>query len=392
MKSPLKPKVIIYSDYLLAASETFIHAQARALSEFEPVYAGSRRIPGLDLSGEQIHILNPNKDLWGKCRELGFKLTGFAPDFVERLGTLSAVLLHAHHGPNGLRALPIARDLKIPLIVTFHGSDVTVTDLRYQKATLGFRHYLANKRRLKKSRALFLAVSEFIRRKLLDQGFPAERVLVHYTGVDTKRFQPASTEAKPVILFVGRLEESKGAQFLIRATAEVQRELPATELALIGDGSLRAELERDAERQLRHYRFLGTRTPQEVCEWMNRASLVCVPSIRRRSGEEEGFGMVCAEAQAVAKPVVAFDSGGISEVVSNGRTGFLVPECDWQALAERMVVLLRNPELRRRFGVSGREWVLRQFDLEHRTGVLEGIYSSALRGHDAPQVDYALVS
>jgi colanic acid/amylovoran biosynthesis glycosyltransferase len=392
MNLPTKPKVIIYSDYLLGASETFIRAQASALSEFEPVYAGSRRIPGLDLSGEQIHILNPNKDLWGRFRELGFKLTGFAPDFVERLATLSAVLLHAHHGPNGLRALPIARNLKIPLIVTFHGSDVTVTDLRYQKATLGFRHYLANKRKLKQSRALFLAVSEFIRHKLLEQDFPAERVLVHYTGVDTKRFQPVSTEANPVILFVGRLEESKGAQFLIRATAEVQRELPAAELVIIGDGSWRAELEREAKQQLRNYRFLGVRGPEEVCEWMNRASLICVPSIRRRSGEEEGFGMVCAEAQAVAKPVVAFDSGGISEVVSDGKTGFLVPECDWQALAERIVVLLRNPELRRRFGLSGREWVLRQFDLEHRTKVLEGIYSSALRGHDAPKADYALVS
>src|SRR5271155_2417040 len=392
MNSPMKPKVIIYSDHLLPASETFIHAQASALSEFEPVYVGSRRIPGLDLSGEQIHILNPNQDLWGKCRELGFKLTGFAPEFVERLGTLSAVLVHAHHGPNGLRALPIARDLKIPLIVTFHGSDVTVTDLRYQKATLGFRHYLANKRKLKKSRALFLAVSEFIRRKLLDQGFPAERVLVHYTGVDTKRFQPASTEASPVILFVGRLEQSKGAQFLIRAAAEVQRELPAAELVLIGDGSLRAELEREAEQQLRHYRFLGVRRPEEVREWMNRASLVCVPSIRRRSGEEEGFGMVCAEAQAVAKPVIAFDSGGISEVVSNGRTGFLVPECDWQAMAEHMLLLLRNTELRRRFGLAGREWVLRQFDLEHHTKVLEGIYSSALSGQDVPKGDYALVS
>jgi colanic acid/amylovoran biosynthesis glycosyltransferase len=392
VNSSAKPKVIIYSDYLLAASETFIHAQARALSEFEPVYAGSRRIPGLDLSGEQVHLLNPKKDLWGKYRELGFKLTGFAPDFVGRLHRLNAVLLHAHHGPNGLRALPLARDLKIPLIVTFHGSDVTVTDLRYQKATLGFRHYLANKRKLKKSRALFLAVSEFIRRKLLEQDFPGERVLVHYTGVDTKKFQPASTEGDPVILFVGRLEQSKGAQYLIRAAGAVQRVLPAAELVLIGNGSLRSDLERDAKQQLRRYRFLGVRTPEQVREWMNRASLICVPSIRRRSGEEEGFGMVCAEAQAVGKPIVAFDSGGISEVVCHGRTGFLVPECDWQGLAESIVVLLRNPELRRRFGQSGREWVLHQFDLEHRTRALEEIYSNALRDRDAPKVDYALVS
>jgi colanic acid/amylovoran biosynthesis glycosyltransferase len=174
MNCPAKPRVVIYSDYLLAASETFIHAQASALSEFEAVYAGSRRIAGLLLPGEQTLVLNPHGDLWGRCRELTFKLTGFASGFVERLSALTPVLLHAHHGPNGLRALPLARNLKIPLIVTFHGSDVTVTDLRYQKTYLGFRYYLAHKHKLRKSRALFLAVSEFIRRKLLEQGFPEE--------------------------------------------------------------------------------------------------------------------------------------------------------------------------------------------------------------------------
>jgi phosphatidylinositol alpha-1,6-mannosyltransferase len=102
--------------------------------------------------------------------------------------------------------------------------------------------------------------------------------------------------------------------------------------------------------------------------------------------------MVCAEAQAVEKPVVAFDSGGISEVVLHGRTGFVVPECDWQAMAECIVTLLRDPELRRRFGQSGREWVVRQYDLEQRTRILEGIYASALRANNAPKVDYALVS
>jgi len=387
--SPLsKPKVIIYSDYLLGASETFIQAQTSALSEFEPVYAGSRRVAGLDLQGEQIHILN-HGNMWGKCRELSFKLTGFAPEFVKRLGALSPVLLHAHHGPNGLRALPIARSLKIPLVVTFHGSDVTVTDLRYQKTYLGFRHYLANKQKLKTSRALFLAVSKFIQQKLLEQGFPEERVLVHYIGVDTKKFQPASTEDSAVILFVGRLEESKGAEFLIRAAAEVQRQLPAVELVLIGDGSLRAGLEKLAKQQLRQYRFLGVRTSEEVCEWMNRVSVVCVPSVTRRSGEQEGFGMVCAEAQAVGKPVVGFNSGGVSEVVSHGSTGFLAPERDWRTLAEYLLLFLQKPELRKEFGLAGRERVLRQFDLVHRTRVLEGIYARELSGHALPKVEYA---
>ena len=381
--SPLaKPKVIIFCDHLLYPSETFIHAQASALSGFEPVYAGSRRVVGLDLREEHIHIINHGK-IWGKCRELCFKLSGFAPDFVKRLAALSPVLLHAHYGPNGLRALPIARNLKIPLIVTFHGSDATITDLRYQKTYLGFRHYVANKGRLRKSSALFLAVSKFIHRKLLEQGFPEERVLVHYTGVDTKKFQPTSTEGGPLILFVGRLEPSKGAEFLIRAAAEVQRQLPAAEIVLIGEGSLRAHLEKLAKQLLRHYRFLGVRTSAEVREWMNRASVVCVPSITMRSGEEEGFGMVCAEAHAVAKPVVAFDSGGISEVVSHARTGFLAAEGDWRSLAEYLFLLLQNAKLRERFGLSGREWVVRQFDLEHRTRALEGIYARVLDSGNA---------
>ncbi len=390
MSALAKPKVIIFSDHLLYPSETFIHAQASALSEFEPVYAGSRRVAGLDLREEQIHVIN-HGSMWGKCRELSFKLIGFAPDFARRLGALSPVLLHAHYGPNGLRALQIASNLKIPLIVTFHGSDVTVTDLRHQQTTMGFRYYLANKGKLKKSKALFLAVSQFIRRKLLGQGFPEERVLVHYTGVDTKKFRPASAEGSPAVLFVGRLEPSKGAEFLIRAAAEIQRQLPAMELILIGDGSLRADLERLAKQLLRRYQFLGGLTSEEVRDWMNRASVVSVPSITRRSGEEEGFGMVCAEAQAVAKPVVAFDSGGISEVVLHERTGFLATEGDWRALGKSLFVLLQNAKLREQFGLSGREWILHQFDLERRTRVLEEIYASVLcrdtdqrTAHDGP--------
>jgi colanic acid/amylovoran biosynthesis glycosyltransferase len=384
MNSLAKPKVIIFSDHLLYRSETFIHAQASALSEFEPVYAGSRRVVGLDLPDESVCIINRG-DIGGNCRELCYKLTGFAPDFEERLGALNPVLMHAHHGPNGLRAIPIARNLKIPLIVTFHGSDVTVTDLRYQKTYLGFRLYLAKKEKLKKSSALFLAVSKFILRKLLEQGFPDERVLVHYTGVDTKKFRPASTETSPIILFVGRMAESKGVKFLILAAANVQKQLPEVELVLIGEGMLREDLEKLAKQSLRRYRFLGARTSLEVREWMNRASIVCVPSITMRSGEEEAFGMVCAEAQAVAKPVVAFSSGGISEAISHGETGFLSEEEDWRTMAGHLFTLLQDARLRERFGRAGRELVLREFDLEHRTRVLEGIYARVAGSGSVPK-------
>jgi len=377
MNTPVKPTVIIYENHLLGLTETFVQAQASALSQFEPVYAGSRKDTGLDVGKEQIHLLNQG-GFWGNCRELAFKLTGFAPEFMKRLGALSPVLLHAHHGPNGLYALPIVRNLKIPLVVTFHGSDLTITDLRFEKPYLGFRYYLANKQKLKASGASFLAVSRFVQHKVLEQGFPPEKVHLVYTGINTGKFKPDSTEDRPIILVVGRCSEQKGQEFAIRAASEVQRQLHEVEFVLIGDGPVRADLERLAKQSLRRYQFLGARTSEEVREWMNRASLLCMPSITTPSGAAEGFGMVCAEAQAMSKPVVAFRSGGIPEIISHGTTGFLAEERDSKALAEYLFILLQDAELRKRFGRAGREAMLRQFDVEECTKHLERVYWGVL--------------
>ena len=94
--------------------------------------------------------------------------------------------------------------------------------------------------------------------------------------------------------------------------------------------------------------------------------------------EEEAFGMVFAEAQAMQKPVVAFASGGVVEAVQHGQTGFLAPERDWRTMAEYLAQLLQDDDLRRRFGSAGRQRVLRLFDLETQTRVLEKIYSEVI--------------
>jgi glycosyltransferase involved in cell wall biosynthesis len=368
-----KPKVIIFCDHLLYPTETFIHGPVSSLSEYEPVFAGSRRVAGLELPQEKVYTVNRGGP-FARFHEMRFKISGSAPALEKQLAALNPVLLHAHYGPNGLRILPFANRLGIPLIITFHGSDVTMTDLRYEKTYLGFRLYVANKGKLKASSATFLTDSDFLRLKLLEQGFPADRIFVAYAGVDTMKFRPTSTEGRPIILFVGRFVEVKGAEFAIRAASEVQRQFPDVELVLIGDGPLRKELERLAKVSLRCYSFLGVRPPNEVRDWMNRSSMVCMTSVTTRSGEEEGFGMVCAEAQAVGKPVVAFRSGGIPEIISDGITGFLSPERDWQALAKNLAILLQNRELRERFGRAGREAILRKFDLKLCTSRLERIY------------------
>lgn len=371
-----RPTVVIFCDHLLYLSETFIRAQGEALRQFSPVYAGSRRVAGLELPAGRCYTINSGSTA-GRMREVVFKLFGKAPGLVRRLHALDPVLVHAHFGPDGLRALPLSRQLGLPLIVTFHGSDATALNPRRNEATFGHRRYLAHREVLRRGASLFLAVSDFIRGKLLEQNVPPEKVIVHYIGVDTRLFSPSptATETEPVVLFVGRLSERKGPAYLIQAMAEVQQEYPEVELVLIGDGPLRTNLEQQAKASLRKYRFLGSQSPETIREWMDRASVFSASSVRIESGEEEAFGMVFAEAQAMQKPVVAFASGGVVEAVQHGQTGFLAPERDWRKMAEYLALLLQDADLRRRFGVAGRQRVLRLFDLEKQTSVLEKIYA-----------------
>lgn len=381
MTTNSQPTVVVFCDHLLYPSETFIRAQAQALRRFSPVYAGSRRVSGLELPKQSAYTINDG-GVKGWVLEASFKFFGIAPNLIRSLHALDPALMHAHFGPDGLRALPLARSLGLPLIVTFHGSDATALDVSHVKAPWGHRRYLAQRNILQKGATLFLAVSEFIRNKLLEQDFPAEKIVVHHIGVDTKLFSPGEGEPEKdsVVLFIGRLADRKGATFLIRAMADVQKEDPAVELVLIGDGILRAELEKQAKETLRRFRFLGTQSPEVVRQWLKRASVFCAPSIRARSGEEEAFGMVFAEAQAMQKPVVSFATGGVPEAVLHGETGFLAPERDWQALAQYLSLLLKNIDLRHKFGLAGRQRVLRLFDLNTQTSVLEKIYDGVLEG------------
>jgi colanic acid/amylovoran biosynthesis glycosyltransferase len=374
MTMAMRPTVVIFCDHLLYLSETFIRAQAQALRYFSPVYAGSRRVVGLDLPDASTYTINEG-DTAGKIKEVLFKILGTAPHLVGRLRALDPVLVHAHFGPDGLRALPLSRQLGLPLIVTFHGSDATAIDPRPHEVPFGHRRYLANKSVLQRGASVFLAVSDFIRGKLIEQDFPAEKVVVHYIGVDSKFFSPSRPASDPVVLFVGRLSDRKGPDYLIRAMASVQQEHPEAELVLIGDGPLRKNLEAQAQTSLRKYRFLGAQKPETVREWMDRAAIFSAPSVTAASGGEEAFGMVFAEAQAMQKPVVAFASGGVVEAVEHGQTGFLAPERDWRKMAEYLALLLRDRDLQRRFGIAGRQRVLRLFDLEKQTRVLETIYS-----------------
>lgn len=372
-------QILIYRDHLLAPSETFIKAQAKGMKSFQPYFIGSRLIKGLDIGSVNRMVINQG-GTWGRIKEIGFKLTGYSWGLAKQLGSLKPQLLHAHFGPDGALALPISEELNIPLVVTFHGYDATTKDEYAKKSYYTHRNYLRKRQGLQRKGQLFIAVSDFIRGKLIQQGYPHEKVIRHYIGVDTDAFKPDPTIVRqPTVLFVGRLVEVKGCEYVIRAMQIIQEANPEIELVIIGDGPLRGELEKLAAQLLTNYRFLGVQPQAVVKEWMNRAKVFCVPSITAKSGAEEAFGIVFVEASAMGLPVVSFANGGIPEAVRHRHTGFLAKEKDWRGLAGYLFNLLNDAELWHRFSENGQVRTREKFNLNKQTEQLEGIYKSLLQ-------------
>jgi len=382
--------VLIFRRHLLPVSETFILGQAVSLRRFRPQFAGIRRAkPSLQLPSEPILIREDDRKL-SRFRSLVYKKTGVAPSFLKRIAAIGPSCIHAHFAPDALEALPIAKSLKIPLIVTLHGYDVTAqSEIQRDYRSLWSRA------------SIFLCVSEFIRRKAIECGFPEDKLRLHYIGIDCERFASQAVEREPdSVLFVGRLVEKKGCEDLLRAMRRVQAAIPTARLTVIGDGHLKERLIKMATEFELNFTFLGSQDAAAVSEHMARCSVFCAPSVTAPNGDSEGFGMVFLEAQAVGTPVVSTIHGGIPEAVADGQSGLLGPEGDEESLAKNIVTLLKDDSLRKQFGEFGAHRVRQSYNLLQQTHLLEDFYSEALgrgpllraEGENAGRVDHRTTS
>lgn len=367
-----RPTALIFRKRLLPWSETFIANQGKALERYHPVFVGYKRVEGgwEYLEGEDSVVLRevarfPQLSK-GALKGLGWITPDFAGDLARRRPTV----IHAHFGVNAPDAAVIARRFDIPLVVTFHGMDITVERGAWQRR---------QRRQVFRQAARVIGVSEFIAGKVRAAGCPEEKLVVHHIGVDTDRFAPGpeSGVVPGRVLFVGRLVAKKGLDHLLRAMPAVRAAVPEAELVIAGDGPLREEMEAVAREHDVACRFLGVQSPDQVVEWLQSAAVLAAPSVVAEDGNAEGLPMTIMEAQASGVPVVAFPSGGSAEGVEDGTSGFVVPPRDETGLAEKLVTLLADESLRREFSAAARDFALREFDLALQTRRLEGIYDDA---------------
>jgi glycosyltransferase involved in cell wall biosynthesis len=361
--------LLVYRHRLAPLSEVgFLSRFYVGFEHLAPVWLGCRLDAGASaLPGDKL--------LLGRAGTLGtfdrtlFRHLGRLPPEPDLLA-LRPRLVHAHFGRGGAFALPIARALGIPLVVTFHGGDAT-KEAHYRRR-LAPPVYQRRLTALQREAALLICVSEFVRDRLVARGFPPDKLEVIHQGVEIAAgpAEGSGAAGDPHILFVGRFVEKKGVAHLIEAMRLLEGRGSGARLVLIGDGPLAGAL-REQARGLKQVTFCGWLPNEEVRRAMRGAAALCVPSVTARDGDAEGLPTVIFEAMAEGLPVVGSNHAGITEAVEHDRTGLIVPEGDPQALADALASLIDDPELRRRLGTAARAAVAQRFDAVAQSRRLE---------------------
>jgi glycosyltransferase involved in cell wall biosynthesis len=273
-------------------------------------------------------------------------------------------IVHAHWWfPNGLAAAWVARMSGVPLVTTLHGTDVRMAR-NIAVSRPAFRHVLQQS-------SAVTAVSHWLAAEA--QAIVSIRPpVVAPMPVATELFEPGPAGARQRrLLFVGRLTPQKGADILLNALAALPVDIG---LDIVGDGPERGSLEKLAADVGVHARvkFHGAVKQFQLAPFYQQACALVVPS------SEEGLGLVAVEAQLCETPVIAFDSGGLPDVVQHDRTGLLVKEQTPAALAAAVRDLLARDDHGAALGGAGRLHALATFAPESVARRYADVYRSVL--------------
>ena len=285
-------------------------------------------------------------------------------------------LIHAHWWfPGGLTGLAASRLLRVPLVTTLHGSDI-----RLVNTVPGGRTMF---RRVAEASAAVTTVSSWLGAQAAAIN-PSVRPIVAPMPVPTDLFQPTGNHIPNRLLFVGKLTEQKGLHRLLEAMSlmKIAATLDVVGAGRVDDQHLKelAETLGLAGRIVWHPLL----TQRELATFYASAAVHVMPAI------DEGLGLTAVESLLSETPVVAFASGGVTDVVVDGRTGVLVPPGDIGGLAAALDGLLGDRQRLGHLGRQGREHALALFGTDAVARQYSGIYRAALAkpksGDDAYQV------
>lgn len=279
-------------------------------------------------------------------------------------------LVHAHWWfPGGLTGLAVSRILRVPLVTTLHGSDI-----RLVSSVPGGRALF---RRVASGSAVVTTVSSWLAAQATAIA-PALHPTVVPMPVPAELFQPSTDRVPGRVLFVGKLTEQKGLHRLLQAMPLMS---PAITVDVVGAGRVDDQHLRDLATSLGVADRIAWHPllPQaELAKFYARAELHVIPAI------DEGLGLTAVESLLCGTPVVAFESGGVTDVVIHDKTGILVTPGDIAGLAGAIDTLLADPTRLHRLGRQGRDHAIAVFGTEAVARQYSKVYRGALSSSRGP--------
>ncbi|MEV8181615.1 glycosyltransferase [Specibacter sp. NPDC078692] len=299
------------------------------------------------------------------------------PAMSRSIRRFDPFVIHQHFATWSWPAVRAARAGHAPLITTLHGSDVVMAESQANTAMAKWHHHNINL--VQKHSSKILAVSEYLASQAIRNGFSSRKIAVHYQGIDTDVFRPldpmqessGNSSSRPIVLFVGALNDQKGILHLARASTDLFRYIEH-DLVVVGQGVHQEEL-RHMSQTHPHIKMLGQLSRAEVLKQLQTATLLVAPS-RLHNGAREAAGLVLLEAQASGTPVVAYRSGGTPEMVGPD-SGRLVTEDDVEGLGNSIRSILElDSASYSAMKISAREYVLSQRSLRRSVEELSEHY------------------
>ena len=301
---------------------------------------------------------------------------------IRLLDKLQPDVVHTHSSKAGILGRAAAARLRLPVVHTIHGAA-----FHYGQSGLTQRIYIAAEKWAAARTDHFISVSDAMTDEYVTSGVaPRDAFTTVYSGFDVEPFltppRPRETVRRElgfddrhiVVGKVGRLFHLKGHEFVIAAAGRVVAERPQVRFLFVGDGNLRARYEREiaAAGLTDHFAFAGLVPPEVVPELLHATDLVV------HTSQWEGLARVLPQALIAGKPVVSYDVGGAREVVIPDETGFLLPRDSVDELAESILCLAGDPDLRRRLGDAGRQRFTDQFRHQTMTRRIREVYQKVL--------------
>lgn len=322
---------------------------------FPPLGIGGTEIVSLNLShklSEQSHsvcVITSSTEITKYHIDDVFSVTGINYPKIKFLGIIifwikcffiikkqKPDIIHCQGIQVGISALFAKFFLKIPYVVWCQGSDVYL-NWRFKKIVSGLTFSMADK---------VIVLTRHMGQEL--KKITNKTTIVLGNGVNTEKFSHNHQKnPNKLILFVGSLKSVKGVKYLIEAFHLLNKDIKNVKLTILGDGDQKKYLEQKSGELLdQNIFFFGRASSEDIIKYMSMADLLVLPSL------SEGFPIVILEAFAAGLPVISTNVRGLPEIVEDGKNGFLVEPKNPQQLSKKILVLLKDENLRKKMSIN----------------------------------------